>query len=676
MVCCFKKKKQEVIVLLEAVALVGRTLARDGDPIEDLVLPPPRPSRGDKQYLVGLNFLMAGTKRGLSADMVEIDPAVLSRYRWVGNNVGNRPQFFLTTDKLEYLAGPALPNLLAALQGMGRLETGFHRKIAFLVETYFSTLPDGTYVLDPGKIGLAERDFLQHAWDGSSGKPRERAKKVIQAAAGELKRHLLAELELKTPEVVLWSVLLDGEILAADPSYAEVVLQSKEGAAAKGSKKSLPGVCSVCGLKKNSVTFDLAGLDFLKYYITDKIGFASGVSEQGFTRTFLICADCLRALLLAEKYARQHLNLRAGPVNFLVLPSFLIEQEIGREELEGWAAKLQARVGALSSLSGWLESIGGRGGLEKELEDFLLELPYDNLALLNFLFYQKSQSEFRVLALVKDVAPSRITHLLRHSYRVATKGEALLGADRAWWLDLTRIYQLIPISEGRRGVEHKKLLYIYEALLDQRPVSYHFLVEQFVALAAIYHTGGFTGTNIHPPAPGYEELEMGHRMLQANLLLMFMREEQLLEGGMSLNGAPELEGLSGEMQDYLREMKYGEPATALFLLGYLMNQIGRRQAEAGYRQKPVLEKINYAGMPWGKVMQLTNIVFSQLRQYDILRYNEGLFATMKRLLDAHRKKWPLSPQENVFFILSGYAYASRAAIKAREENASENNASA
>jgi CRISPR-associated protein Csh1 len=656
------------LVLLEAVALVGKTLARDGDPIEDLVLSLPKPPRVDKQYLVKLNFLTAGTKPELSADLVEIDPAVLSRYRWVGNNVGNRPQFFLTTDKLEYLVGQALPNLQAALQGMGRQETGFYQKIALLVETYFSTLPDGSPVLDPEKIGLAGKDFLQNTWDGASGKPRERAKKVIQAVAGELKRHLLAGLDLKAPQVGLWSVLLDGEVLAADPSYAEVVVQSKEGAAAEGSKKSVSGVCSVCGLEKSSVTFDLSGLDFLKYYITDKIGFASGVSEEGFTRTFLICPGCLRALLLAEKYARQHLGLRAGPVNFLVLPSFLIEPEISRADLEAWAAKLRARVGALSSLAGWLESLGGRGGLENELEDFLEELPYDNLALLNFLFYQKSQSEFRVLALVKDVAPSRIAHLLRHSYRVATKGEALLGADRAWWLDLTRIYRLIPISEGRRGVEHKKLLYIYEALLGQRPVSYHFLVEQFVALAAIYHTGGFAGTNIHPPAAGYEELEMGHRMLQANLLLMFLREEQLLEGGMSLNGSPELEGLNKAVQDYLREMKYGEPATALFLLGYLMNQIGRKQAEAGYKQKPVLEKINYAGMLWGKVVQLSNIVFNQLRQYDILRYNEGLFAIMKRLLDAHRRDWPLSPQENVFYILSGYAYATRAAIRAKEES--------
>jgi len=209
-------------------------------------------------------------------------------------------------------------------------------------------------------------------------------------------------------------------------------------------------------------------------------------------------------------------------------------------------------------------------------------------------------------------------------------------------------------------------------LLGEQPVNYVFLIRQFLALAAIFHTGNFTGTNISPPQAGYEELEMGRRILQANLLLKFLREENLLEGGWPLPVDCALEGLHEAMQVYLREMDYNGPATALFLLGYLMNQVGREQVEAGYKQKPVLEKLNYAGMPWLKVVRLSNIVFDQLRQYDILRYNEGNFAVMKKLFDAHREQWSFSPEENVFYILSGYAYATRAAIKARADR--ENNA--
>ncbi|WP_152947877.1 TIGR02556 family CRISPR-associated protein [Desulfofundulus thermobenzoicus] len=666
--------------MLEAVSLVGRTLARGREDTEDTIgdlikQPPAKPPRVERIYLVKLNFQISENGPRLDADMEEIDSSVLYRYRWVGNRKGSRPQMYLTTDKLDYLVGQALPNLRAAMEEMGRQDTRLYQGLLQITEHFFQKLPDGSPVLDPGKAGLAGEDFLAVAWEGTAGKPRERARDMIGQVADQVKKFALAGLGIKSSEAALWTVLFNGEPLATDPAYAAVVVRSREGAVAEGSQKSLQGICSVCGGMNRPVTYDLSQLDFLKCYITDKIGFASGVSDEGFKNTFLVCSACFRSLLLAEEYIRQHLGLRIGQqINFLVLPAFLIEPDMGREDLEAWAERLRARVGTLSSAAGWLEKIAGRGGLETELADFLEEQPQDNLALLNFLFYQKNQSEFRVLGLVKDVAPGRIAHLLQHSYRLAGKGEALFGVDhRSWWLDLTRIYRLIPISEGRRGAEHKKLLYIYEALLGEQPVNYHFLIRQFVALAAIFQTGGFAGTNIQQPQAGYEELEMGRRILQANLLLKLLREENLLEGEWPLPGVCELEGLNGAMQDYLREMDYNGPATALFLLGYLMNQVGREQAEAGYRQKPVLEKLNYAGMLWSKVVRLSNIVFDQLRQYDILRYNEGLFAIMKKLFDAHREQWPFSPEENVFYILSGYAYATRAAIKAKADR--ENNAS-
>jgi CRISPR-associated protein Csh1 len=306
--------------------------------------------------------------------------------------------------------------------------------------------------------------------------------------------------------------------------------------------------------------------------------------------------------------------------------------------------------------------------LEREIK---YSLPYDKVALMDFIFYQKNQSEFRINHVIKDVVPGRVTELLRQSFQYAAKAETLFGKDQAWRLDLTEIYKLIPLNQGKRAAEHKKLLYIYEALFSRRRIRYDFLILQFVLLAEIYHTKSFEGTSIKAQA-GFEEISLVDSMLRANLFLIFLKNEKLLEGEMSLNGMTEFEGMDNEMQVYLMEMKYGEPAAALFLLGYLMNQIGKEQSETGYKQKPVLEKINFSGMFWGKVAQLTNTVFNQLKHYDVLRYNERTFAAMKLLMDKHRDSWGLSPQENVFFILSGYAYATRAAIKGAKKKVNNN----
>lgn len=658
-----------MVSLLEAVALIGRTLAGAGDPIADLVKPPPRkPLKGETIYLVKLNFQTGGAQPLLAADVQEIDDTALKHYRWVGNNVGNRPQFYLTTDQLKYLVGQAPVNLLARLEEAGLENGSLYRRLSALVESFFHKLPDGSRVLDPQRLGLATEDVIAATWEESEGKPLERVKAVVAAVTEVVKKWALEQLELKAAEAALWTVLVDGNPLAADPDYALVLLRGKDGAG----DESGPGVCSICGAEDRPVTPDFTQLSFLKYYINDKLGAAAGVTVEGFARNFQACRDCFRGLLLAERFIQDNLSLRVGRLPFLVLPAFLREPGLSRTDLAAWTERLKTRVGAFADFSGWMESIAGRRGLEAELQDLLEEMPYENAALLNFLFYQKSKSEFRVLSLIKDVAPSRIAQLLRHSHKLAHHAAALLGSDR-WWLDLTAIYHLIPLSEGPRGAEYKKLLHIYHSLLMRAPVERALLIREFVALAKIYHTGNYSGTNVRPKA-GNEEWEWTRRLLQANLFLKFLQEENLLRGGRSLSAPLEMEAvlLPEEMRAYLSTMAYDGPETALFLLGYLLNQVGQKQRERGYENKPVLEKVNYAGMPWAKVVRLANILVDQLRQHDILKYHEGLFAVMKKLFDAHRpgahqQEWPLSPEENVFYLLSGYAYGTRVALKAWAE---------
>lgn len=659
-----------MIPLLEAVALIGRTLAGSENPLADLVKPVKKPPKVDTVYLVKLGF-RADSGAPLAVEMQEIDDAVLSRYRWIGNNVGSRPQFYLTTDRLEYLVGQAPENLLARLEEAGLENGSLYRQLSALVESFFRKLPEGSRVLDPQRLGVTTEDLLSATWEESAGKLRERAKAVVAAAAEALRKWALGQLGLKAAEAALWTVLYNGAPLVSDPDYAKVLLRDKEGAVDKGE----PGVCSVCGTADRPVAWDFAQLNFLKYYITDKLGAALGLVEEGFTRNFQACKDCFQGLLRAESFAQQNLNLKVGPLSFLVLPAFLREVGLTRADLEAWAERLQVRVGVLADISRWVEKIGGRGGLESELLDFLedLALPFDNAALLNFLFYRKSKSEFRVLALVKDVAPSRITRLVEHSHRLANQAAALLGPDR-WWLDLTNIYYLIPLHKDARGVElkeYKKLLHIYTGLLTSAPLDRAFLIREFVALVRVYQTDNYTGTNVPQPKADFKDWEWTRRLLQANLFLQFLREENLLRGGSFLNEPLTVRELPEDIRRYLEAMAYSEEEAALFLLGYLLNQVGQKQRDRGYENKPVLEKVNYNGMSWTKVVRLANILVDQLRQHDIFRYNEGLFAAMKKLLDARRHNWSLSPEENVFYILSGYAYATRAAFKAWAEKQNE-----
>lgn len=654
--------------MLEAITGLGKALMQEEDPLAILVRPP-RQHREEKYYhMVMLNLHTEAAEIRLEPTMIELDREACIRYRWIGNVVGVRPQIYLTTDRLDYLVGASVFNLLAYLEKIDLDKSPLYDHLKELANLFYRSLPDDTPILDVEGLDLVETGFIDRAWQDKEGK----TKAVLTSVTAAFKKKLLEELGLKTPQAALWTLAYNGRPLAEEKAYDQAILHSKEPVYLEDEPRAKEGVtgglvCSICGATDRPVTDSFTTLDFLKYYINDKLGFASGL--QDFSRSFTACDECFQGLLLAEKFLPQQMSFRVGPLQFMVLPAFLTNIELESEDLKFWAERLRDRVDGLVNTTAWLQKIGGTGGLETELHDYLDEQPEDNIALLNFLFYQKNQSELRIHALVRDIAPSWISHLLKEANKLSSRANELFGVER-WHLDLTALYRLIPLRKGQTE-EYKKLLHIYQALLSRRPIAYDTLIGHFVALAKIYLTGSHDATSVPQPKQGYQELELSRRLIQANLFLAFLRGEKLLKGGSLVNNAAESrrdhEYLKEEMQLYLKDMAYQEPHTALFLLGYLLHQIGSSQRRGGYEHKPILEKINYNGMSWPKVIRLANLLADQLRQHRIFIYNEGIYAAMKELLDSHASDWPLSSEENVFFILSGYAWATRAAYRAALE---------
>ncbi len=61
-------------------------------------------------------------------------------------------------------------------------------------------------------------------------------------------------------------------------------------------------------------------------------------------------------------------------------------------------------------------------------------------------------------------------------------------------------------------------------------------------------------------------------------------------------------------------MEFDEQKTSMFLLGYLIGEIGKEQKNPETNKKPILDKINYNGMSLNKLLILTNEVFDKLNQ--------------------------------------------------------------
>jgi CRISPR-associated protein Csh1 len=132
--------------------------------------------------------------------------------------------------------------------------------------------------------------------------------------------------------------------------------------------------------------------------------------------------------------------------------------------------------------------------------------------------------------------------------------------------------------------------------------------------------------------------------------------------------------LKDNYKGYITDMRYDDQQASLFLLGCLVGAVGRSQnsktaaADNSGTYKPILNKINFNGMDFVKVKRLSNEILNKLRQEKILRYTEAIFSAHKMLMGLNEKNWKYNKDENLYYILSGYAYET---MKKREEKKDE-----
>ncbi len=121
-----------------------------------------------------------------------------------------------------------------------------------------------------------------------------------------------------------------------------------------------------------------------------------------------------------------------------------------------------------------------------------------------------------------------------------------------------------------------------------------------------------------------------------------------------------IENVDGDLKEYISTLGLDEEAASLFLLGYIVGEIGVRQYK-DYGHKPILNKINFQGMDVERLLILFNEVLEKLHQMKIYGV-EKIYHEAKRLMDRNLNRWSKSPQENVYYLLSGYAYRTAKAL--------------
>ena len=406
----------------------------------------------------------------------------------------------------------------------------------------------------------------------------------------------------------------------------------------------------------------MAKLDF-KYYIKDKLSFSS-YFRSDFSRSFSFCKSCYMRLSAGESFIQNNLKTNIGALSAFVIPKFLFDVEMTAEGFRRLAENAMLHFNTVKSFKGINDFYG-------KLKEYIENEAEQNTFILNILFYKRHQSEMKVLKLIKDVPPARLTELIVNTNEVGALGRTLIRESPLWDIDLGKIYYLTPVKTSGRGdpTTYKELLELYSAIFSGGSVSYSAMIRQFVEVIRIYRFEKFGAYNIGRPNNPISGMTAA--VMQSNLLLVYLKRLRLLKGvsKMPQTDVKSLDLGDERMEEFLSKIGYNDPQTALFLLGRLIAEVGRQQRG----KEPILEKINYQGMDAKRLLRLTNEVFEKLKQYKVLKYNKSIFAACKSLLDKDIQNWQLDDQENVFYILSGYSYRGQRAATTSETAEEEEN---
>jgi CRISPR-associated protein Csh1 len=501
-------------------------------------------------------------------------------------------------------------------------------------------------------------------------KGKDLSKGLIKAIESKIWESIKTKKQLTKKEVSLFTLKINDKLMIDDEEYREIIIKEKIDSLFEQDKKK---TCSCCNERKpftDSPKFAKAK-SALGCYITDKIGFSSELSGE-FSKNFILCKDCYKEVLVGEVFVRNNLRSYIGGLDLYIIPKFLFPIEFSSEKMSRWAEYIQGTFNSAKYLQGLRM-------FEDKLEEYRDFEAAKNNFILNLLFWRKGTgAETRVLRLIKDVPPTRLDTLRKTASAIKDKGDILLGNSDQWVIDLQNIYYLIPLKKTQNDIEYRKILSLYDAIFAGKPVSYSFLISQFVELAQIYKFKITKSYHITAKADNWDEekwnKELINSILRDNLFLLYLRRLNLLKVGGENMDYNSLQ-LNEQIKNFLKELGYDEPKIALFLLGYLIGEIGNAQSRlTESRTKPILNKITFEGMNSNKLIRLTNEVFEKLNQYKVfskkdktrvplLVFYGGVFAEYKSLIDKQIKNWDFPDHESVFYVLSGFAYATHKAPK-------------
>jgi len=463
--------------------------------------------------------------------------------------------------------------------------------------------------------------------------------------------------------VSLVSVSIDGQKLSDNIEYINFLYRHKIPKTNLTVRKN----CSICNTLRDDVDIDYLKKSKMKFFNTDKQIFSQGLSDN-YNNNFGLCNSCFLKLALGEKYILKYFKKYWGGKNIMIIPEITPMYDLDSNDLD----YLTEQVDQISKN---LYNFQDVNRIETVIEDFMKSFSGKSLVF-HFIFFNFAQGgkPNKIIKIIKDIPPTRISEIIKAFQNIILEDVI----KNRFYIDLRKLYYVIPQKVDSKSGEPKGkgiFLDLFEAIFYRFPIPKRDVIEAFSHTIKI----------LFLESPGYN---ISIKDSQKNL--KNKKINRLVEKILEMNSIIKLFELIGcfplynpinsvsnkmienkknpqiwnEIEKYWagKNIYQQNQQKSLFLLGILVSQVGSAQYNK-LKSEPILKKIKFDGMKRIRLIQLSNKVMDLLNKYKaknnrpLVQYNYDIIANFHNFFDSvDENDWELTPMENIFYIMSGYAF--------------------
>lgn len=377
-----------------------------------------------------------------------------------------------------------------------------------------------------------------------------------------------------------------------------------------------------------------------KIFQTTTVNFASNFHD--FKKNFQISEGSLAKLDKASEFllSSADLNTRIAGISHLIIPSLL------NRDLENFDTELISE--AISATNEFLFRMQQTDtGIQKNLS----QLP---LFWVNYIGYESDGNSFKIISQINDVNSFYLAKLIEVFGDTSYELSDLL--DNQGGFNLQSIYRIIPIRDGQKA-KVNPVLSLFKDIFEQRPIDPNLLFEHFKNLLLCHRFTRYRAfSNIREnnsfdyaiKDAVFKYAAMFYALKHLNLIPMDTTQPT------ETAPLPEESSFQEHTEHLFARMQYTDAEKALFYLGRVLSSVAYAQYKKGHESKPVLNKLNFNGMDEQAMMRFSLDLAEKARQYNLHRETDFNFARFRALFN--EKSWPLTKEQNLFYLLAGYTF--------------------